>query len=181
MGSMSALKAIKFLILSRIQSAINRQIINDTILALLHRTQSSADYISKIQFGPITKVVDKSASVRAFAYEILTDIIEYNHLLIASNEDFISKLREQLIDSIANADSADLVHCACQSFQILIRSGFILSRHISLELIECITKQIESCNGNQNDKIDSNKKEKVFVALALLNMSILRGTQLHRS
>eukprot|EP01083_Nonionella_stella_P290978 990129_1 len=162
--SLSALKNVKFLILTRIPAAVQSEDeISKLLFILLDRTRSSSDYIEKISFGPITKLVDQSASVRSLAFEVITDIIEYNNKCI-SNE-FIEVAIERFIEAMS-CDDTQLTNYAIQSFQILIRSGVILAQHITKPLIECIAKEIENCKGGETtnasgNKMDSNQKEKL--------------------
>ena len=169
--SYSALKTIKFLILAKIKNVINEKIVSKLLLILLNRSKSSSNYIEKVELGPITKLIDKSASVRSLSFEIITDIIEYdNNYIITSNKEFINLFIKQLMDAIESNDS-NLVNYACQSFQIIIRSGYITTKHINKELINCICKEIENAKGDTN-KINLKRKIITFITIIWYNKKI---------
>merc|ERR1711879_939382 len=91
---------------------------------LLQRTKSWSGYLDEIKLGPITKMVDRSATVRSLAFEVMTDLIEYDNafmLLLCGDgkTQFVPLFMERMMEGIESEDGA-LINAQKECFQMLL-------------------------------------------------------------
>ena len=166
--SFSALKALRVLLQSTPKALSSADDIRNVLRCAIDRSRANSAHLERVQLGPITKMVDRSALVRASAFGVLSDVIQRHRNSVRGvavlNEDaFVAEFMDRvMVECVASTDNT-LVQSGCRCFALLRDSGLVRCERVSKVFVAGILEQVAACQEN----IDSDKKEKLAMIIRL--------------